>query len=178
MLVHGFDMHRVYLSAPGDLDAEKQVCREAIGATNESEAMPAKILLVAVGLPQEGAIEQFRSAVADNVRQCRYYIQVFEDDWGPRNLSRKMFYLAYDGRSDGSLPMSDVVVFLKDAPRETDPEILAFRKELEDLHGVRIFHFSSPDAMRRQLLEVTAGWVGDIKRNQAREAAAAAGSTD
>jgi hypothetical protein len=165
-------MYRVYLSAPGDLDAEKQLCRSAISETNEKEAMPAKILLVSVGLPQEGVIEQFRSVVADNIRQCTYYIQVFEDDWGPRNLSRKMFYLGCDRRSDESLPMREVIVFLKDAPRETDPEILAFRKELADLPDVRVFHFNDHEAMRQKLLEVTAGWVGDIKQAKALAASA------
>src|ERR1039457_1415940 len=48
------------------------------------------------------------------------------------NLFRKMFYLAIECRDDATLPMQDVVVFLKAAPRETDPEILAFRKELEE----------------------------------------------
>ena len=80
-------------------------------------------------------------------------IQVYQDDWGPRNLSRKMFYLACDGRADQTLPMTEVIVFLKDAPRETDPEILAFRKELEDLPDVRVFRFANEDEMRQQLLK-------------------------
>ena len=163
MLVHGFDMHRVYLSCPGDLDADKQLCREVIGEINEAQAMPANILLVSVGLPQEGAVEQFRAAVADNIRQCAYFIQVFQDDWGPRNLSRKLFYLACDARGDESLPMKEVVVFLKGAPRETDPEILAFRKELAELSDVLVFHFDTPDAMRRQLHEVASAWVNHIQ---------------
>ncbi len=155
-------MHRVYLSSPGDLEPEKQLCRKVISEVNERLAMPAKVLMVSVGLPQEGAIDQFRSAVADNIRQCRYYIQVFQDDWGPRNLGRKMFYLAADGRADESLPITDVVVFLKDAPRETDAEILAFRKELEELDGIRLFHFKDEATMAEQLRPVIEGWCGDI----------------
>jgi hypothetical protein len=178
MLKHGFDMHRVYLSTPGDLDAEKQLCREVISETNEQSAMPSKILLVSVGLPDEGAMEQYRSAVSENIRQCRYLVQVFQDDWGPKNLGRKMFYLAYDGRHDESLPMREVVVFLKDAPRERDAEILAFRKELEDLDDVRVFHFATADALREQLREVTAAWVDDIRQQQSQVAGVAAGSAD
>ena len=165
MLVHGFDMHRVYLSAPGDLDAEKQLCRSVISETNEQDAMPFKILLVSVGLPQDGVVEQFRSAVSDNIRQCAFLIQVFQDDWGPKNLMRKMFYLACDGRGDEQLPMRDVVVFLKSAPRETDPEILAFRKELEDLADVRVFHFSTAEEMRTELRKVTGAWVQTIRES-------------
>jgi len=162
MLVHGFDMHRVYLSTPGDLDAEKALCRSVIGDTNEAETMAAKVLLVPVGLPQDGMIEQYRTAVSDNIRQCAYFIQVFQDDWGPKNLMRKMFYLACDARADEQLPMRDVVVFLKAAPREIDPEILAFRKELEDLADVRVFHFSTADEMSAQLRQVTSSWAQAI----------------
>ncbi|HEY3740763.1 MAG TPA: hypothetical protein VGL53_13015 [Bryobacteraceae bacterium] len=165
-------MHRVYISAPGDLSAEQQLCRTLIGQTNEGRAMEHKILLVAVGLPEEGVIESYRSAVADNIRQCAYHVQVFQDDWGPKNLSRKMFYLSYDGRADDTMPMREVLVFLKDAPRETDPAILAFRKELAELPDVRIFHFRSQEEMRAQLLEVLAGWVEDIRKQQPASASA------
>jgi hypothetical protein len=173
MLVHGFDMHRVYLSAPGDLDAEKQYCREIISETNAALAMPEKILLVSVGLPQEGVVEQYRAVVSDNIRQCTFYIQVFQDDWGSKSLGRKLFYLAYDGRGDENLPMRDVAVFLKEAPRETDHEILAFRKELADLPDIRVFHFSNAAQMKDQLREVTTGWVRDLisgERSQAAQA--------
>jgi hypothetical protein len=166
MLAHGFDMHRVYISGPGDLEAEKQRCRDAISEINASRAMLAKILLVSVGLPQEGQLELYRSAVADNIRQCSYYIQVFQDDWGPRNLGRKLFYLASDGRGDKALPMKDVIVFLKDAPRETDPAVLAFRKELAELSDVQVLHFADLETMRTQLNEVLGGWVAELEELQ------------
>jgi hypothetical protein len=131
MLQHGFDMHRVFPSAPGDLERERDACRSVISEVNAAAAMPLKILLVTVGLSSDDQIVGFRSPVAENIRQCAYYLQVFEDDWGPKNLFRKMFFLATECRDDAALPMQEVVVFLKAAPRETDPEILAFRKELE-----------------------------------------------
>jgi len=162
MLKHGFDMHQVFLSAPGDLEKERDACRTAISDVNAAEAMPSKILLVTVGLTNDGQIAGFRSAVADNVRKSAYYIQVFEDDWGTRNLFRKMFFLATECRDDAALPMQDVVVFLKAAPRETDPEILAFRKELQELPGVRVFHFDKIESLKAQLQQVSSGWVRQI----------------
>ena len=162
MLKHGFDMHRVFLSAPGDLEKERETCRGAISEVNSAEAMPSKILLVTVGLPSDDQIVGFRSAVSENVRQCAYYVQVFEDDWGPKNLFRKMFYLAIECRDDATLPMQDVVVFLKAAPRETDPEILALRKELEEQPRVRVFHFDQLENLKTQLQQVSSGWVLQI----------------
>jgi hypothetical protein len=159
---HGFDMYRVFISGPGDLEQDRQACRDAISEVNQTTAMPLKTLLVSVGLTQDDQILAFRSAVSENVRQCTYFIQIFEDDWGPKSLFRKTFYLAVDCRDDSSLPMREVIVCLKAAPRETDPEILAFRRELEDLANVPIFHYTNPAGLKDQLLEVCAGWVRSI----------------
>jgi len=162
MIVHGFDMYRVFISTPGDLGREQEICRAAISEINEKDAMPHKILLVSVGLPHDDQIVGYRSAVADNIRQCAYFIQVFEDDWGPKNLFRKMFYLAGECRDDSSMPMREVIAFLKESPHETDPEILAFRKELEERQDVRILHFDKPDRLGEQLRAACKGWVQEI----------------
>ena len=155
-------MYRVFISAPGDLGQERQACHEAIAAADETTAMPAKVLLVEVGLREDGQIDGCRSAVADNVRWSTFFIQVFEDDWGPKNLFRKLFHLAIECRDDASMPMRDVVVYLKDAPHETDPEILAFRRELQDRADVRLFRYASLDALKAQLMEVSTGWAQAI----------------
>jgi hypothetical protein len=102
-----------------------------------------------------------------------FRVQIFQDDWGPKNMMRKMFYLACDGRGDEALPMREVVVFLKDAPRETDPEILAFRKELQDLADVRVIPFQTSDEMHQRLREITGGWVRQIRENASSAAASA-----
>jgi len=162
MMTHGFDMYRVFISTPGDLQREQETCRAAIGEVNEKEAMPHKILLVSVGLREDGQIEGFRSAVSENVRQCTYYIQIFQDDWGPKNLFRKMFLLAADCRDDTSLPMREIVVGLKDAPRESDPDILAFRKELEEQQNVRVFHFENVESLAELLRKVCGEWLLSI----------------
>jgi hypothetical protein len=167
MLKHGFDMQQVFLSAPGDLATERETCRGAIAEINEREAMPSKILLVTVGLINDGHIVDYRSAVADNVRASAYFIQIFHDDWGPKNLFRKMFHLAIECRDDAAAPMRDVVVFLRAAPRETDPEILAFRQELQQCQGVRVFPFHDAETLKEQTATVCAGWVRDLMVGQA-----------
>jgi len=162
MIVHGFDMYRVYLSTPGDLAREQDACRAAISEVNANEAMPLTILRVSVGLREDGQIVGFRSAVADNIRQCTYFIQVFEDDWGPNNLFRKMFHLAAECRDDASLPMREAIMCLKDAPHETDLAILTFRKELEDRQDVRVLRFDKSENLKTQLIEICKGWVRSI----------------
>ena len=163
-------MRRVFISAPGDLDAEREACRAVISEVNQESAMPSKILLVSVGLVNDDHIVGYRSAVSQNIRDSTFYIQFFEDDWGPKNLFRKMFLLAAECRGDASLPMRDVIVCLKDAPHETDAETLAFRKELEARPDMRIVRFSTLESLRAELTAICAGWVDAI-----RESAAAAG---
>ncbi len=155
-------MYRVFIATPGDLQPEQDACRAVVSEVNAKDAMPHKILLVSVGLREDGQIEVARSAVAENVRQCTYYVQIFDDTWGPKNLFRKMFFLATDCRDDVSLPMREVVVCLKAAPRETDPEILAFRKELAEQQHVRVVHFDKVDSLTTQLLEICSEWVRSI----------------
>lgn len=163
MIVHGFDMYRVFISAPGDLAREREACRAAISEINEQVAMPLKILLVSVGLLHDEQIVGYRAAVADNIRQCTFYLQVFEDDWGPKNLFRKMFALASECRDDAALPMREIVVCLKNAPRESDPEILAFRKELQETPAVRVICFDTAGNLKEQLAAVCGEWVRTVQ---------------
>lgn len=162
MLKHGFDMQDIFLSAPGDLEAERDACRSAISEVNGREAMPLKILFVALGLTHDSLIIDYRSAVAENIRKCVYFIQIFEDEWGPKHLFRKMFHLALECRDDPALPMREVIVFLKAAPRETDLDILNFRKELEDLKDLRVFPFDKLEGLKEQVEAVCSGWLPSV----------------
>jgi hypothetical protein len=155
---HGFDCYRVFISAPGDLENDRSAAYDAASRANESVAMPANILLVSIGLRDHGQIEAFRSAASDNVRWSTFFVQIFEDDWGPRDLFRKLFLLALECRDDPSMPMRDVVVCLKDAAQETNAGILAFRRELEEQPGVRLLRYRRPEELREQLGAVCGEW--------------------
>ncbi len=157
-MTHGFDAHRVFISAPGDLEPDREACYGVVAEVNERLAMPANILLVTVGLRDNEQISGSRAIISDNVRWSTWFIQVFEDDWGPRDLFRKLFFLASDCREDSTMPMRDIVVCLKDAPREADPQILAFRKELEELQNIRLLRYSDVDELKTKLTEVCSEW--------------------
>ena len=159
---HGFDTYRVFISAPGDLEPDRAACHDVLAEVNEATAMPEKILLVSVGLRDNGQIESHRSIVSDNVRWSAYFIQIFQDDWGPRDLFRKLFLLAVECREDAAMPMRDVVVCLKDAPHETNAEILAFRHELEERQDLRVFNYASVDELKAQLAGVCEGWARSL----------------
>ena len=164
-------MFRVFISAPGDLVPDRETCRAAISRVNETVAMPAKVLLVSVGLREDDQVVGYRGAVADNIRAASWFVQIFEDDWGPKNLFRKMFLLALECRDDAGLPMRDAIVCLKDAPQETDPEILAFRRELEQRADVRIVRYSRPEDLGPLLEDIFAGWARSVMAELAQAAA-------
>jgi len=51
----------VFISAPGDLERDRQACHDAISQANETTAMPAKVLLVEAGLRENEQISSHRS---------------------------------------------------------------------------------------------------------------------
>jgi hypothetical protein len=159
---HGFETYRVFISAPGDLNMDRGSAYDAVSRANDSTAMPAKILLASVGLRDNDQIDAFRSAVSDNVRWSTYFIQIFQDDWGPRDLFRKLFLLAVECRDDSSMPMRDVVICLKDAPNETNPEILAFRGELEKREDLAVFRYSRAEQLKEYLEGVCTEWAQSL----------------
>jgi hypothetical protein len=111
-----------------------------------------------VGLREDAQILSSRAIASENVRWSSFFIQVFQDDWGPRDLFRKLFLLAVECRDDAALPMRDVVVAIKDVPNETNAEILAFRKELDERTDLRIIRYKTVDELREQMIEVCNGW--------------------
>lgn len=161
-MAHGFDDYRVFISAPGDMDRDRQACYDAISRVDGDVAMPAKILLVSLGLRENAQIEGNRSIVSDNVRWASYFIQLFEDDWGPRELFRKLFLLAIECCSDAQMPMREVVVCLKSAPKESDERVLGWRKELGERTDVRVIEYESLEELQARIEEVSAEWTREL----------------
>lgn len=173
-MAHGFDEYRVFISAPGDMERDRQACYDAIARVNGEVAMPARILLVAVGLRENGQIDGNRSIVSDNVRWSSYFIQLFQDEWGPRELFRKLFLLAVECRDDSQMPMRNVVVCVKSAPNETGERVLAWRKELSERTDVRVIHYDRTEEIEARMEEVCAEWAREqsaagAEKFQARE---------
>jgi hypothetical protein len=161
-MAHGFDDYRVFISAPGDMDRDRQASYDAISRVDGEVAMPAKILLIPLGLRENSQIEGNRGIVSDNVRWASYFIQLFEDDWGPRELFRKLFLLAIECRDDAQMPMREVVVCLKSAPNESDERVLGWRKELGERADVRVIEYEGQEELQARIEEVCAGWTHEL----------------
>ena len=84
-----------------------------------------------------------------------------EDDWGRRDLFRKLFLLAAECRDDAAVPMHDVVICLKDAPDETAAEIgLSPGAGRAPEPARRPLHWRG--GARAQLVEVCEGWARSL----------------
>lgn len=142
--------------------ADREICHHVVAGVNQAIAMPEKILLAEVGLREDEHIVGYRAAVTENVRTSTYFIQVFQDDWGPRDLFRKLFLQALEFRRDPAMPMRDLVVCLKDAHDETDEQILAFRRELEEQADVQLLRYATLDELKTQLEATLTEWARAI----------------
>jgi hypothetical protein len=56
-------------------------------------------------------------------------------------------------------------VLLKDAPHETNAEILAFRRELEERADMRILRYAGLDELEAHLAEICNGWAHALIEN-------------
>jgi len=153
-------MHRVFCATPGDLEQERQAFYEVMAGINESEAMPRGILLVSVSLPATTVDKRpFQAAISENVRACRYYVQVLEDNWGPPELNFEREYaLATQCVADPAMPMQAVAVLFKKPllPHQVDPRIAEFKQQLQ------AHDFATLDEFKSRLLAQLSEWLKTI----------------
>jgi hypothetical protein len=159
-----YQMHRIFCATPGDLEPERQVFYDAVGDFNGVCSMPRGLLLVSLSLPGTTFDKRpYQAAVGENVRSCRYYVQLLEDTWGPpeRNFERD-YMLALRCLDDPAMPMQDVAVFFKKplVPHQEDPRVREFREQRRS-EG-RLLEFDSPEQFRHLLEGVLSGWLATL----------------
>ena len=159
-------MHRVFCASPGDLEEERQAFYEVMADLNEKEAMPHGILFVSVSLPATTIDKRpYQAAISENVRACRYYIQLLEDTWGPpeRNFERD-YTLATKCIVDPALPMQDVAVLFKRplVAHQVDPRVSEFRQELETKTSPCYHDFDDLDDFKTKLRAQLSEWLKTV----------------
>jgi hypothetical protein len=109
-----FQMHRIFCATPWELEAERTRFDQLIGKFNETDAIDEGILFVPVSLVGIRDKRPAQYAVDNNIEQCRHYLLVLKDGWGPveRNF-RDDYQLALDAVSNPELPMRGVTVIAK-----------------------------------------------------------------
>ena len=159
-------MHRIFCAPAGDLEQERTAFYDVVGNFNQAHAMPRNILFVAVALPFHSFDKRpFQAAVSENIRACRYYVQVLEDTWGPpeKNFERD-YALARKCVADPNLPMQQVAVLFKKplVPHQVEPSVIDLQKHLETSHTHPHANFETVDEFRRHLDRLLAEWLETV----------------
>ncbi len=159
-----YQMYRVFCATPGDLEQERQAFYQAVADFNEARAMPQGILLVAVSLPETTLDKRpYQAVLGENIRACRYYLQLLEDTWGPpqRNFERD-YALALACAADPEMTMKEVAVFFKKPllPQQVEEGVkeLKASKQAEGSYA----EFSKPAELRRLLDPLFESWLSTL----------------
>ena len=96
------------------MELERGRFHDLIGDFNETSAMPKGFLYVPVTLINIRDKRPMQYVVDENIRDCRHYILLLSEDWGPveRNF-RSDYHLALQCVADPTLPMHSVAVLSK-----------------------------------------------------------------
>jgi len=152
--------YNVFCASPGDLEEERRVFYEVIENANEEQSMARGILLAPLSiLPGVSDKRIFQAVVGENIRSCRYYLQLLEDTWGPpqRNFERD-YAVAQRCLADPEYPMQEVVVLFKKPllPHAVEPQVAELKRSLP------ASEFETLGEYRQQLRGVVARWLADI----------------
>jgi hypothetical protein len=104
------------------MEAERMRFHDVIGRVNETAILRGGSLYVPVTLVNVRDKRPMQYVVDENIRDCRYYILLLANDWGPveRNFGSD-YHLALECAEDPALPMQRVAVLRKRLPGGATP---------------------------------------------------------
>lgn len=160
-----YTMHRIFCATPGDLEPERQAFHDVVGQVNEAEGMPRNILFVPLSIvPLMSNKLIFRTAVEDNIRQCRFFIQVLQNTWGPSTRNFEPDYnLACRLKDDPASLMEGVAMFFK-AANEVEPGIAELKSPFQSQPKCAAYEFATLDEYKQQLRAQLSTWLRNIEK--------------
>ena len=110
-----FQIHRIFCATPWEMEAERRRFYDLIGHFNETVAMKSGVLFVPLTLPNVADKRPLQYAMGQNIRDCRHYILLTAEDWGPpqRNF-REEYREALRAIDDPASPMKSAAVLAKE----------------------------------------------------------------
>lgn len=153
-----YDMHRIFVATPLELEDERLTLHETISEFNQDVAMPCNRLIVTVSLPPHMVDKRaYQAAITDNIRAVRYYVQLLEDSWGPptRNFERD-HAIAQKYAAEGTHACKNVALMFKKPllPHRVDADIVALKHSLGD----SLIEFDSPVELKVLFRAMLATW--------------------
>lgn len=164
-----YRMYRVFCGSPGDVEPELQTFYKTVGDFNANYAMPLGVLFVSLALPGTTLDKRpYQAVIGENIRSCRYYVQLLEDTWGPVERSFERDHaLAVQCAADPSMPMQEVAIFFKKPllPHQVDPRVAEFKDKLRE--AGECAEFSSPAEFASLFEPVLHRWLVSVTQNSA-----------
>ena len=161
-----YDMHRIFCATPFELEDEREACLAAISGFNATEAMPRGVLFVSVSLvPSIVDKRPYQAAVNDNIKTCRYYVQILEENWGPpqRNMERDYALAAQLAAKPDSKLREAVLLFKKPLlPHRVEADLAAIKSATSALE------FDGMEALKARILELLPKWLESVAPQSAR----------
>ena len=160
-----YTFHRIFCGAPWGLEDEHQAFYDAVGEFNESEAMAHGILWNPISAtPAVGNLAGYQQAFNDNIRTCRYYVQILESTWGvPPRSFEKCFQVARQCAANAQSPMREVAVLWRRLPDGG-----AVEGKLQELRntppgdGLRVAEFADVASFKGELWRMLQDWLVSV----------------
>ena len=157
------------------MEPEREAFYEVVGDFNAAHAMPRNVLFVAVALPFHTIDKRpYQAAITENIRACRYYIQVLEDTWGPpeKNFERDHAH-ACKFAADPGLPMREVAVLFKKPllPHQVEPSVSELKRKIQADNTQAQGEFETVEEYKQLLHRLLADWLETVAPAAAQGAA-------
>ncbi len=160
-----YTLHRVFCATPLDLEPERQAFHEVIGQVNEAEGMPRGFLFVPVSIVPLMANKLFFQALVEaNIRECKFFVQVLQNTWGPPTRNFEPDYsLACRLKDDPASQMEGVAVLFKAADGlQIEPGIQQLKSSLQGRQDRASSQFASLDEYKQQLQTQLSTWLRSV----------------
>ena len=157
-----YTVHRIFCATPADLEPERQAFHEVIGEVNQAEGMPRSILFAPVSIVPLMANKLFFQPVVEaNIRECKFFVQVLQNSWGPATRNFEPDYnLACLLKDEPGSPMEGVAVFFKAANGlEIEPGVQQLKSSLQTMQECASTEFANLDEFKRQLRAQLSNWL-------------------
>ena len=146
-----YRMHRIFCATAWENEGERRAFYDILGKFNETHGIPAGTLYVPVSLINVHDKRPYQYTVDENIRECRYYLLVPGDDWGPPALAFERDYrLAMACAADPALPMQRTAILLRSAS--------PFAATL-DAAGLSYTAFTTPADFESAVLALLTDWL-------------------
>jgi|WetSurMetagenome_2_1015567.scaffolds.fasta_scaffold47493_1 tetratricopeptide (TPR) repeat protein len=174
-------LFKIFIASPRNLDNERILFNEAIEEYNKNEAFERGVLFKAIAWEETlGAQGRPQDIINEELRQCDFFILILHDWWGssPKDKKSKYssgseeeFHVAYECLKDNKYPMKQMVLFFKDVdPSQlNDPgpqlsQVLAFKRERQELGDFMYRTFTSPESFKKNFIPYLGKWLRIIER--------------